>query len=58
MQLDTNAELERDPDFYAQDIHCAILDMSEKFTREQLIMALAEVCGPLKIEVIDYAVRT
>lgn len=45
--------LARDPAFYAQDIHCAIADMAERFPREALIAAVSEALKPLQIEAID-----
>lgn len=46
-------DLTRDPDFYAQDIICAIADMAQRFPRADLIAALAEACAPCGLEVVD-----
>lgn len=46
-------ELERDPDFWAQDIFCAIADMAERFPRDELLKALSGALTPLNIEVVD-----
>lgn len=48
-------DFERDPEFWAQDVICAIRDMADRFPREQLIAALSDATKDLKIEVIDYA---
>jgi hypothetical protein len=47
-------ELERDPAFFAQDIDCAIRDMAERFSRDELLTALNQSLHSIGIEAVDY----
>ena len=46
-------ELGRDPAFYAQDIICAVRDMSERFSRAEFLRAIEEALAPEGLEIID-----
>ncbi len=47
------SELDRDPDFFATDILCAVADMAERFSRDDLLKALNGALLPLNIEIVD-----
>lgn len=49
----SQVDLERDPEWYAHDIVCAVADMAERFDREALLAALVIALAPLKIEAVD-----